>query len=401
MNESDIVILGGGYAGLQAALQFKRRGGECTLIDQNDYHELLPELPHCITAPKLKTQIPFGELIASKQIHFVKDSVELVDYKRKKIILASKRELHFEYLILALGSQTNYFNIPGLRENSAAFINTAQAKALIQSIKDTFAAAKNLKPKSPEYKEALSIVIGGGGLTGVEVAGELLHELAGWCKEYDLPLNDVKIIMIEAMPTLMPGGETELGQKVTDYFRAHPNVELVLSTAIKEAASGSVSLADGQTIRAKNILWTGGIRGSQFFDKSYIAEDGSEQAWPRGRGFRLEVDEFFRVKGLAKTFAVGDNALIIDLKTGNPVPLNGQLAYQQGKETADNIIADQHDRPMNAPVIDNKGILVSLGPKCGTGVVFKPFKWQMPVNSVSRKIKKAIEARYKLVDIRF
>jgi NADH dehydrogenase len=399
MNES-IVILGGGYAGLQSALYFYKEGITPILIDKNSAHELLPELPYRINKRKLQTEVPFSELIGKKKINFVQSEVTGVNYQTKQITLKDHAPVMFDKLVLALGSQPNFFNIPGLKEYSLTFITTLQADKFNKLIEENFNKATQCPIGSTEYKEYLTIIIGGGGLTGIEVAGELLEKLPKLAKEKGINKADIKIYLIEAMDSLMPGGDKVLSKRVTNYFFEQPMVELVLNSPIKEAFDGGVKVADERVIKAKTILWTGGIRANAFFDKPFINENGEETKWPLGRGFRLEVDDLYRVKGVSNTYAAGDNALIIDPSTKTPFALNGQAAYKQGRAVVDYVIADINKVPVSPKKIKLDGVLVSLGPKIGVGTLWSPLKYNLQVNIISKLIKDFVELRYKKFDIR-
>ncbi len=405
-----IVIIGAGYAGLQAAIELEKQNYQCVLIDKNDYHELLPELPHKITHKTLNTQIPLSELLENKSIEFMKAEVKQINYQNKKVLIhrsgnPENSSVDFDSLILALGSQTNYFNIPGLQENSLGFINTKQVQDLESKLENNFAKAKNLDPSSDEYKELLSVIVGGGGLTGVEVAGELIYFLPDLAKKYNLNPQHIKIYIIEAFNALMAAGDKDLSDKVTQFFRQQKQVKLVLGQPIEEAFEDNVRLKDGKVIKAKTILWTGGIRGNCFFELEFINEAGDLSKWLLGRGLRVEVDEFLRVQGRPNTYAIGDNALFLDPITKQPFPLNGQAACKHGVAVAHYIMATINGQTLTAENFKMQGVLVSLGPEIGTGSLeIGQKKIILPsgkiLGKLSRKVKTAVEARYKYFDIR-
>ena len=400
-----IIIIGAGYAGLQAAIELEKENYKCILIDKNDCHELLPELPHKITKKNLNTQIPFAELLENRSIQFVKAEVKQINYQSKKVILKDQTDLDFDYLILALGSQTNYFNIPGLKENSIGFINTNQVKELLEKLENNFAQAKNLDPSSAEYKELLSVIVGGGGLTGVEVAAELIYYLSDLARKHNLNSAHIKIYIIEALNALMAAGDKDLSNKVTEFFKKEKQIELVFGQPIEEAFEDSVRLKDGKIIKAKAIVWTGGIRGNAFLENEFIDENGDLKKFPIGRGFRIEVDEFLRVKERPNTYAIGDNALFLDPETKQPFPLNGQAASKHGIGVAHYLISAITGEKLKEKKFELQGVLVSLGPEIGTGALeIGKKKIILPTGKIlgkmSRQVKTAIEARYKYLDIR-
>ncbi|MDX1919950.1 MAG: FAD-dependent oxidoreductase [Candidatus Caenarcaniphilales bacterium] len=395
-----IVILGAGYSGLQAALELNSQGFNCTLIDKNDFHELLPELPHILSDNSLKTTIPIKTLIKNKSIDFIKSEITKINYQKKQVELKDCSPVEFDYLVLAIGTNTNFFNIPGLEENSLTFHCTKDVDKFLLHIKNCFQTAKTLDPASDEYKQNLSVVVGGGGLTGVEVAGELLYELPKLAKEIGINKNDIQLYLVEAMDRLLMVLDKEVSETITEFFSKKEELHLLLKSAIKEVHPNQIQLSDGKVINAKTILWTGGIRANKLLEQPFIDENGQEAKFPLGRGFRVEVDEFYKVKGRQETFAIGDNALIIDPETQQPFAQNGQAAYKQGRIVAKHLVAIIENKELKTKKIKLDGLLVSLGPWLGSGMIINPLTLHLPISPLVRKMKKLIEMRYKYFDIR-
>lgn len=395
-----IVILGAGYSGLQAALELHSKGYSCTLIDKNDFHELLPELPHILSNDELKTTIPIKNLIKDKSINFIQGEITKINYQKKQIELNDQNAVQFDYLVLAVGTNTNFFNIPGLEENSLTFHSTKDVEIFKHHVRQNFSKAKEVDPSSNEYKELLTIIVGGGGLTGVEVAGELLHELPKLAKEFKINKKDIKLYLIEALERLLMVLDKEVSQTITNFFTNRSDIQLLLKSSIKEVKPNEVELADGMSIRGRTILWTGGIRANKLLEKPFINENGEEEKYPLSRGFRIEVDEFYKVKGRSETFAIGDNALIIDPETQQPFAQNGQAAYKQGKTLAKYIVSEIKNEKKTLKKVKLDGLMVSLGPKLGSGMIINPVTVHLPISPIARKMKQLIEMRYKYLDIK-
>jgi len=400
MHTKKVLVLGGGYAGLQACLKLS---GHCEVkvIDKRSHHELLPELPHRINQKNLTTAISFSKLLENKEVDFIQGEAQQINHQKKSVFLKDGSEHSFDYLILALGGETNYFGIPGLKEHSLGFINDKQVDELVSTINNNF--DKSLYTEDQTEEEKLrSVIVGGGGLTGVEVVGELIYYFT---KLLDKPESyDFKIYLVEATSALLLACGDTLSKQVTKFLSNHDDrVEVILDSPITEAHPNKIILKDGREIEAGVILWTGGIRGHSFMEEKYISESGKESNWPLGRGHRLEVDERYRVKGFSDIFAVGDLALGIDPQTNQPFPQNGQIACKQGKEVAGYLLHIMNDQPEDSyqpSEISSDGVLVSLGPKLGTGTIYKPLNIDLPISIPSRLIKKAIEIRYKIFDIK-
>ena len=396
------LILGAGYAGLQTALELSRHGYSSTLIDWKRFHELKPALPHLLNNKKLETKLPLEELIKQKKIELIFDQPELINYQKKQVELVSGEKLGFDYLVIALGSEANYYGIPGLKENSLLLLDTDQAEAYLKQIETNLAIAQNLGEESPERASKLTFVVGGGGLTGVEVASELGYLLPRLIKRYPkIKEKELKIYLIEGANSLLPGTEESLSQKVGEFFqKEQSNVSVLLNTLIKEVKERQIFLSEQKKIEASSLLWTGGVRGNSFLEKEFINSNGDREKFTLARGSRLEVDQFFRVAGQNETFIVGDLAIYKDPQTKKVIPPNGQIAYKQGKSVAQNIIRLSKGNEPLQQKIAMQGVLVSLGPNSGSGVIYDPFRLELPLGFLSRKVKTLVEARYKYLDIR-
>lgn len=403
-NKKKIVIIGGGYAGLQSALYLNTEEFDVTLIDKTSCHEILPELPHLITDKTLSTEIAYSDLLKNKDVDFIQETATQIDYSKNIILLSNQQEIKFDKLILAVGATTNYFGISGLEEYSLPFINSQDVQNTMTSIKASLQKAAELGKDHEDYKLYTSIVVGGGGLTGVEVTGELILELKDLCAEYNLDYKDIKIYFVEGMDKLLPAipkEDEKLSLNVTEFFKNNKTVELVLNEFITEAQENTIKLKSGREIKAGTILWTGGIRGSKFFDTQYINSNGELTDWELQRGFRIEVNNNFEITQVNNTYCVGDVAWAINPSTEQPYIQTGQIAYKQGRYLAKYINRKLlEDKDTIIPEAKSEGVLVSLGKNNGTGIYDGLFKIHLPVNIISRLIKKVIESRYKIFDIR-
>jgi NADH:ubiquinone reductase (H+-translocating) len=288
-----------------------------------------------------------------------------------------------------------------LEANSLTFHNSNDVETFTQHLKNKFTKAKEFAKDSEEYKSHLSLVIGGGGLTGVEIAGELVHQIPKIAKEHGIPSKDISIYLVEAQAKLLMVLDKEVSESVTNFFEKQKDkIHLLTNSAIKEAKPGQIELTDGRIIKAETILWTGGIRANKFLETPYIDTEGKEGKFILNRGFRIEVDELYKVAGTSKTYAIGDNAYIIDPATKQPFPQNGQAAYKQGRAVARYIYAAIKSLKPKQKKITLDGLLVSLGPKLGSGMIINPATCYLPISLWARKIKKAIELRYRLFDIK-
>jgi NADH dehydrogenase len=236
----NIVILGAGFGGLQAALTLSKKH-PVILVDKSPFHIFTPLLYEIATTPpeiadNLKLQelisFPIKDLVAGKNIDFVNDCVEGIDTENKKIQL-SRSELDYEYLINALGSEVNYFNVPGLKENSLHL--------------KTFADAIKLRDRLTGKKR---IVIGGGGATGVELAGEI-----------KLGLPETEITVIDAGPSILANMDKRVTQKAERRL-GKLGISVMSNTRISKVDDKCVYFENGDRRECDLIIWTGGVKAN-------------------------------------------------------------------------------------------------------------------------------------------
>jgi NADH dehydrogenase len=212
---------------------------------------------------------------------------------------------------------------------------------------------------SDEAKEEdLTFVVAGAGFTGMEFMGELSERVPKLCKEYDVPRNKVKMYVIEAMPTALPGFDPELVEYAMNLLE-NRGVEFKLDSPIKAVTENSVELNTGESVKTSTVIWATGVRGNPLIEESGFENNRA----------RVKVDDDLRAPGHEREFIIGDCSLIINTEIDRPFPPTAQIALQQGETAADNIKALMEGRPTEAFVADIKGTVASLGGKEAIGVV--------------------------------
>ncbi|TLS49267.1 NAD(P)/FAD-dependent oxidoreductase [Paenibacillus antri] len=376
-----IVILGAGYGGLLSALSARKHlsasEAQITVINKYDSHQIITEL-HRLAAGNVSEKavaLPLSKLFKGKAIDVKIGSVQAVDPAGKKVSLADGSSYDYDTLVLALGSETNYFGIPGLQENSLTLKSAAEANRIFAHVKEKLRAYRVSKNKADA-----TFVIGGGGLTGVELVGELADELPGYCREAGVDFNDVSLYLVEAMPTILPMFSPELIQRAVTSLEQR-GVQFLTSLPITEVNGGVVTLKDGRTIETSTLVWTGGVQGH-----ALVANCGIEV----NRG-RASVNEYLQSVSHPDVFLAGDCAVVFGPE-GRPYPPTAQLAWQMGELVGANIAATYNGGSLQtfSPVFS--GTLASLGRKDGIGSVGE--------NGIELKgapaslMKKASNARY-------
>jgi NADH dehydrogenase len=319
-----ILIAGGGYAGIQTALGLerllKKDYSKIQLIDKNTYHTLLPSLPEILSKRGFSI-IYYKDIIQGKKIDFIQANIVDVDLDKKLVFTSHPYyQLGYDFLVLSLGSRPFLPNIPGLREYSFQF----------NSIEDARKIAKRLSARDMfDPTENTNIIIGGGGATGVEIAGEI----ASLLKKRNRRHSNIKVILIS--PDLLVGFPTSTKNWVRAYLEAL-NVELLLGTDyyITEIKSDLVYLRNGKTIRTAMLIWAGGVTALRL-----PQQIGLET----GYNGRVVVNKFLQAKGQKNVFVLGDAALVLNNK-GEPVPTTAYFAEQHGKIAAQNIYSMINER---------------------------------------------------------
>lgn len=350
-----IVILGAGYAGLEAAKTLhkklkKQDDVEITLIDQNSYHTLLTEL-HEVAGQRVEpdsVKVSIQHVLQYTKVKFVQDRITDADLKAKKLFSQDK-EYEFDYLIAGFGSEPAFFDIPGIEENAFTLWSLEDAEKLHDHILNMFRKAS--EEKDPARRKAmLTLAVGGGGYTGVELVGEFIEWVKILCKQYNIDRKEVRLIIVEALPTVLPILNNKLKNKAVRYMEKH-GVEILVNSPIVKVDPDSFTIKDGTVIPTKTLVWTGGIQTSSFVKKLGLSV---------GRRNRIIVNEYCQTLEYPYVYAVGDNMQFTDEK-GEVLPPLVETALQSGHTAAVNIAAEILGKEKEVLKPKLHGVMVSVG----------------------------------------
>lgn len=361
-----IVILGAGYGGLRATLKLekllkKTPNWKITLIDISDSHQLKTEL-HEVAAGKTSPQalrIPIAKLIKNKNITFQHAEATHIDFTQQ-YVTTTKGKVPYDKLIIALGSETEFFGIPGMNKNAHTLSSVEDATRIKTHIQNKFAQAKN-ETDQAKKQALLTIAIGGGGFTGVELATELTDHIKKLCKQLQINPNETKLIVIEGGATVLPGFDLELIERAQETMKKK-KIKLKLKTLCISLENNWVTLKTGEKIHAATFIWTGGVRACDL-----VAESGLRYG-PRSR---VVVNPFLESVDHPGVYVIGDNALVLDPVTNRPLAPTAQLALQQADIAALNICAEMEGARRARYVPKVFGQFVSLGGRDAVGWVWK------------------------------
>lgn len=360
-----IVILGAGYAGLTTIVRLQKllsaNEAEIVLVNKNDYHYETTWLHEASagTIDPNRVCYQIANIIDSNKVQFVQDTVVEIVKDSKKVVLENG-ELTYDYLVIAIGAVPETFGIQGLNEYAFKITNMNTARQIREHIEEQFAIySKEAEPK----EERLTFVVGGAGFTGIEFLGELVKRVPELCKQYNVDQQKVKMICVEAAPTVLPGFDKELVEYAVSKLE-NKGVEFKIQTAITECTSEGILVKKGEEveeIKSTTVVWAAGVRGNPIVENSGIET-------MRGR---VKVNLDLRAPSEENIFIIGDSSLMIDESVNRPYPPTAQIAMQQAVTCAKNITAlvREQDQLENFKP-DLKGSVCSLGHDDAIGLVF-------------------------------
>ncbi|MBS1915603.1 MAG: NAD(P)/FAD-dependent oxidoreductase [Bacteroidetes bacterium] len=363
----EIIIIGGGFAGINLALKLENNSYyHITFVDKNNYNFFPPLIYQVATAFLEPSSIsyPFRKLFRNKKnIGFRLGELQKVVPAENKIIL-DNGELHYDYLVFATGAETNYFGMENVKRNAIPMktLNDAiEMRNMILQRMEQATIANDLA----ERKKLSTIVIAGGGPTGVEVSGmfaEMRKNII--LKDYpELRGTGSQIYLVDGGTALLSPMSVQ-SQKDTYDALSKMGVIIKLDMHVNDFVNDTVILSNGETIETKTMIWAAGITAKTF-------EGIPAECY--GRGKRMLVDEFNKVKNTENIFAIGDTCLqTTDKNFPNGHPQVAQVAIQQGRALAKNFLLLAKNKPLDPFAYNDKGSLAIIGRNKAVADLAKP-----------------------------
>lgn len=354
-----VVILGAGYAGLQAAFEtrkmFTAGAVRITVVNRQPFHQLVTELhqPAAGSVTDKHVRLPLDKLVAGKKIDICLNDVASIHTDNHTIEFVDDTVLHYDVLVIALGSETEFFGIPGLKEHSFILKSVDDANKIRHHIEDCLEQYKRTNDRA-----FLTFVVGGAGLTGIELVGELADMMPRLCETHQVDSKLVELVSIEAAPSILPGFPEALIERAKSSLQGR-GVQFMTGMPIVEMEAGVAHLKNGDLIHTKTLVWTGGVRGHSVVANSGIAVEG------RGRAL---VNSHLQSVSDSHVFVIGDSALLLN-EQGRPYPPTAQLAGQMGLHCGRQIYALLRGAKMDDFHPHLAGTLASLGRTDAIGMV--------------------------------
>jgi NADH dehydrogenase len=370
-----IVILGGGFGGIYAALRFEKALAsdptlEVTLVSRENFFLFTPMLHEVAASDLDMTDIvsPIRTLV--RRVKFVQGEVEAINLEARQIVVshgsdAHRHEYEYEHLVIALGAITNFYNLPGVEERAVTMKSLGDAIALRNRLIECLEEAdpECCRVKAP----LLTFVVAGGGFAGVETVAAVNDFVREALEFYpNLSEAQLRVVLVHDGSVILP----ELGERLGTYAQKkliERKVEIRVNAKIAGMSETGVKLGDGTVIPAKTLVWTAGTAPNPLLASLPCQKE-------RGR---IVANAYLEVRGWPGVWALGDCAVVPDSHTGTPYPPTAQHALRQGRVVAENILAAIRGGQKQPFAFKTIGLLASIGRRTGVaqilGVNFSGF----------------------------
>jgi len=349
-----VVIIGGGFGGIEVAKGLKNKEVEVVLLDRNNHHTFQPLLYQVATgtldAPSIA--FPLRKMFRKQEnLTFRMAEVRHIDAANKRLD-TDIGTIPYDYLIIATGATTNFFGNKDIEYYAMPMKNVKEAVSIRSFILQNIEASLQ-RSTSQDCTPYLNFVVVGGGPTGVELSGAIAeirnHILA---KDYpELKKEDMNVYLVEGLPKILANLSPQASEKAELYLQ-ELGVKIRLGTQVTGYDGDEITFADGNSIQTKTVLWSAGVAGQfpEGIDKETIV-----------RGNRIRIDEQCRVVGTNDVFAIGDVAAMITDELPRGHPGVAPVAQQQGRLLAKNLIRIINNQPTERFVYFDKGSMATIG----------------------------------------
>ena len=376
-NKKKIIILGGGFAGVECARQLESEFGndpeiELVMVSEDNFLLFTPMLPQVASGMIETRHIVLPIRTICQKTKFYEGRVKNIDPYGKLVTLwgtSDKRSIsiHYDFLVVALGSETNFFGMTNVEKNAYTMKTLNDAVMLRNRVIDMLEQAEN-ETDPILRKSFLNFVVVGGGFAGIETAGELMDLLLDARKHYPtIHKDDLKVIVLEALPMILPGFNEKLAEFAKEKM-IDRGIDIRLQTAVtsfdgnevttkalEQNPKNSTNESIVDAIRTKTLIWTAGVTPVNTIKRSMLKTD-------RGK---VIINEYLEAEGFPNVFAIGDCALFLNSETKRPFPPTAQIAEAQAKTAAKNLKAVIKNSEKEKFEFHSKGQMAIIGKRSG------------------------------------
>jgi len=349
-----VIILGGGFGGVEVARKLKNKPVDVLLIDRFNFHTFQPLLYQVATGTLADDSIAFPlRKMFKKQSNFSfrLAEIEKVNHQ-EQVVHTSVGAYGYDYLVIATGATSNFFGMENIEKFALGMKSVKEALNIRSYVLQNFEEAI-LRKHQGERTRYLNFVIVGGGPTGVELSGAIAEIQLHMLKEDypELRKEEMNVYLIEGMDRVL-GALSESSSKDALRYLEDLGVKVLLNTQVTDYDGDILSLSGGKTIETKTVIWSAGVKGQmpEGIDASLIE-----------RGNRIRTDEQCRVEGMSRVYAIGDVAALISPDTPRGLPGVAPVAQQQGKYVAEHIVNTIENKTNEKFVYTDKGSMATVG----------------------------------------
>ena len=357
-----IGVLGGGFGGLYTVFFLRKHLKErfdVTLFDKNNYFLYTPVLHEMATGTvnARHVVIPIRKVVNPRQVNIRCEEVMQVDLTEKAFETASGR-FKFDFILLGQGSESNFYSIPGVEENSITFKtieDSIRLRNTIIGILERGALEKDIETK----KKLLTLAVAGGGCTGVEVVTEIAQFINTILRrDYpEIKRTEVRILLIEALDRILPSFPKFLSDVATERLR-QMGIEVLLNSSIEQLDKENIRLKDGRLIPQGIFVWAGGVKARELYLNPDVKRDQNR---------RILVNEFLEIPGYPGIYAIGDGS---HMESNRALPPTASVAVQEAKYVAESIIRQIQHKQISQFRFNYRGDMASLGFMFGVSEIY-------------------------------
>ena len=356
-----VLILGVGAAGIGAALELKKAsagvpGLEVTLVDQRNFHHPLPFIWQVVSGSvePMHISFPLHALLrrrgAEGPVKFKQSRIQGIDVE-KKVVSTDDGKLEWDYLVVALGSTTNFFGMADIEENSLILKSLGDAINIHNHILDNYEAALR-EGDEERRRELLTFLVVGGGPTGIELAAAIQDFVRkALIRDYPSLMSQTRVLLVEAQDALLSGMKAKMSELAISRLRSR-GIEVLLKTRITRVLSGGIETADGQTIPTRTVIWVAGVKPVAVVESL---------PFEKAKGGRIVVNQYMEVPESPGVYVLGDCAYLLQENGSVPYPPTQQVAERQGPACARNIVRAMQGEDQRPFRYKFKGQVIYMG----------------------------------------
>lgn len=373
-----ILVLGGGFSGIGVLKKLENKFEHDSTIDismvsKDNFFLFTPMLPEVVSGLIESRHIVTPVRAFCKRTRFYEATIRSMDFQKRQVTISNRIDtkneptdwhdhiLNYDYLVIALGGETNFFGMKDVKKYSYTMKSLGDAIVLRNHVIDMLEQV-SIEQDGDLRKSLMTFVVVGGGFAGVETVGELNALVRDVVRDFynDIDINDIRVVLVNATDKILPEVSNDLSKFTTQKLK-ESGIEIILENPVSSATSSTVKLKNGISIGTHTLIWAGGVTPEKIVKELKCELD---------KGGRIMVDGYLAVKGLDGVYALGDCASLIDKNTGRPYPPTAQNAVEQAKVVANNLISTIKGGNKVRFNYKSRGIMAQIGKRKGVGILF-------------------------------